>query len=121
MGIKIAKALGHTVIAVSTTAAKEQLAKDKGATHFVASKDPESIKAQAGKCNIIINTVAANHDINTYMPLLAKNGVIVQIGAAPAPHAINQIDLMMKRQSISGSLIGGIKNTQEILDFCAKH
>jgi uncharacterized zinc-type alcohol dehydrogenase-like protein len=77
MGIKIAKAMGHTVIAISTTAAKKELAESKGATGFVASKDPESIKAQAGKCNIILNTVAANHDINTYMPLLAKGGVIV--------------------------------------------
>jgi uncharacterized zinc-type alcohol dehydrogenase-like protein len=121
MGIKIAKALGHTVVAISTTSAKEQLAKDKGATHFVASKDPESIKAMANSCHIILNTVAANHDINTYMPLLKKGGVIVQIGAAPAPHSISQIPLMFNRQSISGSLVGGIKNTQEILDFCAKH
>ena len=86
MGIKIAKAMGHNVIAISTTAAKKELAESKGATGFVASQDPESIKALAGKCNIILNTVSANHDINVYMPLLAKGGVIVAIGAAGAPH-----------------------------------
>ena len=121
MGIRLAKALGHTVVAISTTLAKEQLAKSKGADFFVASKDPESIKAMAGKCNLIINTVSANHDINLYMPLLAKSGTIHQIGAAPAPHSISQLVLMFNRQSISGSLVGGMKATQEVVDFCAKH
>ena len=72
MGIKIAKALGHNVVAISTTPAKEAIAKEKGANHFVASKDPDSIKACAGMCDIIMNTVSANHDLNLYMPLLAK-------------------------------------------------
>jgi uncharacterized zinc-type alcohol dehydrogenase-like protein len=76
MGIKIAKALGHTVVAISTTAAKESLAKEKGATKFAASKDPESMKASAGTCDIILNTVSASHDINVYMPLLKKGGII---------------------------------------------
>ena len=75
--------------------------------------------AQAGTCDIILNTVAANHDINVYLPLLKNNGIIVQIGAAPAPHAINQLGLIMSRKTIAGSLIGGIKSTQECLDFCA--
>ena len=97
MGIKIAKALGHEVIAISTSAAKESLAKEKGASAFVVSKDPESIKAQAGRCNIILNTVSANHDLNLYLPLLKKNGILVQLGATPAPHAINQLGLIMTR------------------------
>ena len=77
MGIKIAKALGHNVVAISTTAAKEAMAKEKGATAFVASKDPSSIKANAASCDIILNTVSANHDLNVYMPLLAKSGILV--------------------------------------------
>jgi uncharacterized zinc-type alcohol dehydrogenase-like protein len=82
MGIKIAKALGHKVVAISTSALKEEMAKQKGATDFVVSSDSASIASNAGKCNIILNTVSANHDLNVYLPLLAKNGVLVQLGAA---------------------------------------
>jgi len=121
MGIKLSKALGHDVIAVSTSANKEALAKEKGATHFCVSKDPESIKTHAGKCDIIINTVGANHDINTYMPLLGKSGVIVQLGLVLQPHTIYQVPLMFSRHCIAGTFIGGVKNTEEVLELCAKH
>ena len=67
MGIKIAAALGHTVVAISTSANKEKLAREKGAHHFVVSSDPESIKAQAGTCDIILNTVSVPHDLNIYL------------------------------------------------------
>lgn len=77
IGIKMAKALGHEVYAISTSAHKEAQAKEKGASAFVVSTDPESMKASAGKCDLILNTVAANHDLNTYMPLLAKSGTLV--------------------------------------------
>lgn len=80
MGIKLAKALGHQVVAVSTSASKEQLAKDKGADVFVVSSDNQSVTAAAGTCDLILNTVSGNHDINTYLPLLAKNATIVQLG-----------------------------------------
>ena len=101
MGIKLAKALGHDVLAISTSANKKSLAMDKGATMFAVSKDPESMKQFAGKCDIILNTVAANHDMNVYLPLLAKGGsTIVQIGGAVAPHAISQIPLMFNRYII---------------------
>ena len=72
MGIKIAKALGNNVMAISTNAKKEQIAKDKGADFFVNSKDEESVKAHMGKCDLILNTVSANHDLNVYIPLLNK-------------------------------------------------
>ena len=97
MGIKIAKALGHDVVAISTSAHKEAMAKEKGATHFVASKDPESIKACAGKCNIILNTVSAAHDVMVYWPLLAKNGIFVAIGANLQPAQIPQLQLIRNR------------------------
>jgi uncharacterized zinc-type alcohol dehydrogenase-like protein len=77
MGIKIARALGHDVVAVSTSANKEAMAREKGATHFVVSKDPESIAKHAGMCDILLNTVSANHDLNLYLPLLAKSGILV--------------------------------------------
>lgn len=120
-GIKLAKAMGHDVMAISTTSAKEQMAKEKGADYFVASKDPESMKAGAGKCNLILNTVSANHDLNVYLPLLARDGTIVQIGAALAPHPISQLSLMRGRKSISGSIVGSLQDHQEVVDFCAKH
>jgi uncharacterized zinc-type alcohol dehydrogenase-like protein len=121
MGIKLAKALGHDVYAISTSASKEALAKEKGATHFVVSTSPESMTANAGKCDLILNTVSANHDLNTYMPLLAKSGTLVQLGLVTTPHPVNQLPLMFNRQKIAGSLIGGIAATQECLDLCAKH
>ena len=77
MGVKIAAALGHTVIAISTSANKEKIALDKGAHHFVVSSDPESIKTQAGKCDIILNTVSVPHDLNVYLELLSKSGTLV--------------------------------------------
>jgi uncharacterized zinc-type alcohol dehydrogenase-like protein len=80
MGIKLAKALGHTVVAVSTSPLKEQLAKDKGADMFVVSSDVASVNKVGSVCDLILNTVSANHDLNTYLPLLAKNGTLVQLG-----------------------------------------
>lgn len=86
MGIKLAKAMGHTVMAISSTSKKEKLCFDKGADLFCASTDPESIKANANKCDLILNTISANHDLNLYLPLLRRDGVIVGIGIALAPH-----------------------------------
>lgn len=77
MGVKIARALGHDVMAISTSANKESLAREKGATHFCVSTDPASIQANSGLCDLILNTISAGHDINTYLPLLAKSGTIV--------------------------------------------
>jgi uncharacterized zinc-type alcohol dehydrogenase-like protein len=121
MGVKLSRALGHDVVAISSTAEKESLAKEKGATHFCCSKSEDSLKAHAGMCDLILNTVSANHNINTYIPLLAKSGTIVQLGAVMTPHPISQFPLMMNRQSVAGSLIGGIKATEECLELCAKH
>ena len=97
MGIKLAKAFGNDVMAISTSANKESMAKDKGATMFACSKDPESMKANAGKCDLILNTVSADHDINAYIPLLAKgrSSAIVQLGMAPTPHKVSQFPLMV--------------------------
>ena len=100
MGIKLAKALGNDVMAISTSFSKEAMAKEKGATMFACSKDPESMKANAGKCDLILNTVSADHDINTYLPLLAKGGsTIVQLGVVPKPHSVSQFPLMVKSKN----------------------
>jgi uncharacterized zinc-type alcohol dehydrogenase-like protein len=111
MGIKLAAAMGHEVIAISTSDKKEALAKEKGASGFVVSKDPESIKKFAQRCDLILNTVSAAHDLNTYLPLLAKDGTLVQLGGILVPHQVSQLPLMFNRQRIAGSLIGGIKET----------
>ena len=125
MGIRIANALGHTIVAVSRRSDKAALAKQKGAHYHVASltmtDDDSAALMDVPKCDLILNTVSANHDLNVYLPLLASNGVIVQIGLGMQPHPINQLKLIVKRQSIAGSLIGGIKETQECIDFCAAH
>jgi len=121
MGIKIAKALGHTVVAVSRSARKEKMAKEKGADYYVATSDPKSVTDCPVKCDLILNTVGAKHDINVYMPLLSQDGTIVQLGGNVYPQSFSAFTLMMKRLKIAGSIIGGIKATEECLEFCAKH
>ena len=121
MGIKLAKAFGHDVVVVSRSMDKEKAAKEKGADYYVASSDTNSIKSCPVKCDLILNTVGAKHDINVYIPLLAQDGTIVQLGGLVYPHTVSQFGLMMKRQKIAGSLIGGIKATEECLEVCAKH
>ena len=74
-----------------------------------------------GKCNLILSTISADHDINHYMTLLAKKGTIVVLGIVKTPHTIGPLGLMYQRHAVAGSLIGGIRETQECLDFCAKH
>lgn len=97
------------------------MAKDKGADVFVVSKDPESLKANAYSIDVILNTVSAEHDAMTYLSLLKKGGTLVQLGGVPTPQPISQMPLMFNRWSIAGSLIGGIKETQECIDFCHAH
>merc|ERR1712166_355844 len=120
MGVKLSAALGHGVVAISSSPNKEEAAMKKGATHFVVSSDPESVKKCADKCDIILDTVSAPHGIDAYLPLLATGGVFVCLGINPQI-AVSQIQLIRKRQSITGSMIGGIAPTQEVLDLCAKH
>jgi uncharacterized zinc-type alcohol dehydrogenase-like protein len=120
MGIKIAAALGHDVVAISSSPHKEEAAKKKGATHFVVSSDPESVNKCAKSCDIILDTVSAPHGIDGYLPLLATGGVFVCLGINPQV-AVSQVHLIRQRQTITGSMIGGIAPTQEVLDLCAKH
>jgi uncharacterized zinc-type alcohol dehydrogenase-like protein len=121
MGLKLAKAMGHRVIAISHTPGKEAMAKEKGADAFVVSSDPESVKAEAGKCDIILNTLAAKHEVGDYLGLLAHNGTIVQLGVIADNHAVCQLPLIFGRKSVAGSLIGGVANTEECLAFCQQH
>lgn len=94
MGIKLAKALGNDVVAISSSAAKEQLARDKGATHYCVAKDPESMKAHAGKCDLILNTVSAVSDVQGYLTLLSNSGTMVMLGIDPNPNSFSTVPLI---------------------------
>jgi len=121
MGVRLAKAMGNTVTAISTSPNKEAAAREIGADNFVVSTDSESMKAASMSLDLILNTVSAEHQVSTYLPLLAKKGVLVQLGLVLGAHQVNQMPLMFNKLSIAGSLIGGIPETQECIDFCAKH
>jgi len=120
MAVKIAKAMGAEVTVFSTSADKEKDAKKLGAKNFVLSKDPKNFKAFAGKLDLIIDTVSAPHDFSIYMSTLKIGGTQVLVGVAPEPNQVAAMALIHGRKSLTGSLIGGIKETQEMLDFCAK-
>jgi len=119
MGVKLARAMGHDVCVISTSSSKEAVAKEKGATMFVVSKDEESMKKGAKSCDLILNTVSANHELSHYLSLLRPSGTLVQLGLVTKPHTVSQLPLMFTKTAVAGSLIGGIKRTQELLEFCA--
>jgi len=121
LGIKLAKALGHTVVAISSSFNKKKLALEKGADLYAASSDKESMAAVAGTIDLILNTISVNHDVNLYTALLAKKGTIVQFGLISKPQEIPMAQTIFNKTTIAGSAIGGIKETQEVLDLCAKH
>jgi len=121
MGVKIAAAMGAEVTVISTSASKEADAKRLGAHHFVVSSDPEQMKSVHQKFDIIINTVSAKHDYNAFLHLLALNGTRVLVGVPPDAQPVHAFSLIGRRRSLAGSLIGGIPETQEMLDFCAEH
>jgi len=121
MGVKIAKAMGAEVTIFSTSPSKEADAKALGADHFVVTKDPANLAPLAGTFNMILDTVSADHDVNPYLNLLGLNGAMVVVGVPPSPNTIHALSLIFGNKTLSGSLIGGIPETQEMLDFCAEH
>ncbi len=121
MGVKIARALGAEVTVLSHSNKKREDALKMGAHHFVATNDKENFKKYASNFDLIINTVSAEINMNDYFELLKLDGTLVVVGVPEKPLSIHPFPLIMKRRSYSGSVIGGIKETQEMLDFCAKH
>lgn len=121
MAVKLANAMGAEVTMLSHTATKEVDAKRLGAQKFVLTSDDAQVKAVTGYFDFILDTVSAEHDYNFYLALLGTNGVMVCVGVPPTPAQIPAGNLIFGRKSIAGSLIGGIAETQEMLDFCAKH
>ena len=122
MGVKIAHAMGAHVVAFTTSDSKRQAALDLGADEVVVSRNADEMKAQAGSFDFILNTVAASHNLDAFTSLLKRDGTMVLVGVPEHPHPSPNIGvLIFGRRSIAGSLIGGIKETQEMLDFCAEH
>jgi len=122
MAIKLAHALGAHVVLFTTSPNKRDDALELGADEVVISKDPTAMAARANTLDFIINTVAAPHNLDDFLVLLKRDGVMTLVGAPSEPHPSPAVfNLIMKRRSLAGSLIGGIKETQEMLDFCAEH
>src|SRR5688572_26729036 len=121
MGVKFGVAFGAEVTVLSTSASKKDPAKALGAHHFVVTTDDAQVKAAQGSFDFILDTVSAEHDMNMYLSLLKTNGVIMCVGVPPKPFSIRPLSLLDGRKSIGGSGIGGISETQEMLDFCAEH
>ena len=119
MGVKFAKALGAHVTVLSHSPGKRDAALALGADDFVATGDPEQFKASAKRFNFILDTVSADHEYNDYLGLLKLNGTMVLVGL-PNPTTVGAFSLVGKRRSLAGSMIGGIRETQEMLDFCAE-
>ncbi|MEJ7625599.1 MAG: NAD(P)-dependent alcohol dehydrogenase [Ferruginibacter sp.] len=121
MAVKIASAMGAEVSVLSTSDNKEADAKKLGATHFVNTKDPDTPKKLAGKFDFILNTVSAPNSYDVALSYLKSKGTMVIVGAPPEPTQLSGFSLILGNKNLAGSLIGGIKETQEMLDFCEAH
>src|SRR5678810_514778 len=120
MALKFARSFGAHVTQFTTSPGKEQDAIRLGAHEVVLTRDPADLAKLAGSFNFIIDTVSAPHDLNLYLSLLRRNGNMVLVGAPDKPAPVAAFPLIMKRRSLSGSAIGGIRETQEMLDYCAE-
>ena len=121
MGVKLAKAFGAHVVVFTTSPNKVEDALRLGADEVVNSKNADEMKKHLNSFHFILDTVSAQHDINAYLLLLKRDGNLTQVGVPAEPLSLNVGSLIFGRRSLSGSLIGGIKETQEMLDFCGKH
>ena len=122
MGIKLARAMGAHVVAFTTSESKRADALALGAHEVIVSRDADAMASQAKNLDLIVNTVAAPHDLDAFLNLLKRDGTMVLVGAPATPHPSPQVfNLITKRRAIAGSMIGGIPETQEMLDFCAEH
>ncbi|NIE80002.1 NAD(P)-dependent alcohol dehydrogenase [Asaia sp. As-1742] len=121
MAVKFARAFGAEVVLFTTSQSKVEDGLRLGAHEVVLSKDPEAMAKETGRFDFILDAVAADHDINAYLNLLKREGTLVQVGAPENPLPVSVFSLIMKRRNFAGSLIGGIAETQEMLDFCGEH
>ncbi|SCW91038.1 MULTISPECIES: NAD(P)-dependent alcohol dehydrogenase [unclassified Pseudomonas] len=122
MGIKFAKAMGAEVTLFTRSASKAEEARRQGADHVIVSTDAEQMAAAAGRFHFLLDTIPVQHDLNPYLSTLRFNGVHILVGLIePIDPPVHAANLIMGRRVLAGSLIGGIAETQEVLDFCAEH
>jgi uncharacterized zinc-type alcohol dehydrogenase-like protein len=121
MGVKLARAFGARVVVFTTSPGKKEDALRLGADEVVISRNADEMENHAGSFDFILDTIAADHDINAYINLLGRDGNITLVGAPEKPLAVSAFALLFGRRSLSGSIIGGIAETQEMLDFCGEH
>lgn len=121
MGVKIAAAMGAEVTVLSTSPAKEADATKLGAHKFINTRDDQARAAAAGSFDIILNTISAQHDYGTYLGMLGLNGVMAVVGVPAEPVPVHAFSLIAGNKAIAGSMIGGIAETQEMLDFCSQN
>ena len=121
MGVKFARAFGAHVVVLTTSPGKQEDALRLGADEVIISTNPDEMKQHAGSFDFILDTISADHDVNAYLNMLCIDGNLTLVGAPEKPFPVSAFALLFGRKSISGSLIGGIKETQEMLDFCGEH
>jgi len=122
MAVKLAAAMGATVVVFTTSPAKAAEARALGASEVVISTDPEQMQTYAGRLHFILNTVAASHELDPYINCLRRDGTLCLVGVPATPHpSPNVAGLIFGRRTVAGSLIGGLPETQEMLDFCGAH
>jgi uncharacterized zinc-type alcohol dehydrogenase-like protein len=120
MGVKFGVAFGAEVTVISSSPAKKADAERLGAHGFLVSTDTEAVQKSAGRFDFILDTVSAAHDLNQSLSLLTRDGTLCLVGVPPQPAHIHAFSLIPRRRQIAGSAIGGIRETQEMLDFCAE-
>jgi uncharacterized zinc-type alcohol dehydrogenase-like protein len=121
MGVKFAHAFGAHVVAFTTSPNKQEDAQRLGADEVVVSRNADEMEKHTGSFDFILDTVSATHDINAYLSLLRRDGNLTMVGAPEKPMPVSAFSLIMGRRSLSGSAIGGLAETQEMLDFCGEH
>ncbi len=122
MGVKLAHAMGAHVVLFTTSPSKVEDGKRLGADEVCISTDPQQMAQQANSFDFILNTVAASHNLDAFLSLLKRDGTMTLVGVPAEPHPSPEVfNLIFKRRQLAGSLIGGIRETQEMLDFCAEH
>ena len=121
MGVKFAHAFGAHVVLFTTSPNKATDARRLGADEVVVSRNAEEMQKHAGSFDFLLDAVSAQHDVNAYLGLLKRNGTLTLVGLPPEPMGVAAFNLLMGRHSLAGSAIGGIRETQEMLDFCGEH
>lgn len=121
MGVKFARAFGAHVVVFTTSVGKMEDALRLGAHEVIVSRDAEAMRKQIGRFDFILDTIAVDHDINAYLNLLAHDGTLTLVGAPETPLSVSAFALLFGRRQLAGSIIGGLAETQEMLDFCGRH